>query len=507
MALAPNLLATYHNLMDNINYGLIVIDENLKISMTNKWVQEHCKHLLNQETNDNIYQVFPDLENSRISDAIGNVFEFGYPSIISNIFTPTPFPLYTPKNFEESLRKNERIQQQITIARLKEADTFYCLIQINDVTAAVSRERTLEQEVLERKEIEDALLEADTKHTTIMDKMIDGLIVFSEGGQIESFNPACETLFGYLAPEVLGLCVSKLFVDLTKDLQVSAKDTLSIDPQFIGSYQDIVAKRSDGFEFDVELSISEMCIRDKIFYTGIIRDITERKNIDKMKTEFISTVSHELRTPLTSIRGSLGLINGGVIDLASEKATDLIQIAYNNCDRLILLINDILDMEKLAAGEMAFEIRSHDISVLVENSIKDNQAYADHYKVSYQYANTKEYPANVDQHRFMQVMANLLSNAAKFSKENSVVDISISHSENTIVVAVRDYGEGISAEFQDNIWRKFTQADASTTRKKGGTGLGLAISRSLVETMKGSIRFESKKDEGTTFIVNFPMSA
>ncbi len=506
MTIDAGLRSTYRNLMNNINSGLLVVDDEYNICICNNWFDDHCEYSMEDKLATSLFDLFPDIKDTRLHDAIASTLENGYPSVVSNIFSPTPFPLYPPKNFDAAMRMDERIQQQVTVSRLEETTSNYCLIQINDVSAAVVRERTLEQEVIERKEIEDALLESDLKHLTIMEKMIDGLIVFSANGQIESFNPASERLFGYAEPEMLGTSVAKLFENLTQDTSDETEE-LKLNQDFIGSYNEIKAKRHGGELFDVELSISKMQVSGKVFYTAIIRDITERKNIDKMKSEFISTVSHELRTPLTSIRGSLGLLSGGVIDLATEKAKSLVDIAYNNCDRLVLLINDILDMEKYASGGMEFDIKTYNLHELVARSIEDNQSYADHYKVKYHLtAESKMLLTKVDQHRFLQIMANLLSNAAKFSYENSQIDIRIFTSNDHHIIEVQDYGEGIPESFKKTIWRKFTQADASTTRKKGGTGLGLAISQSLVEAMNGEIRFKSQLGEGTTFIVSLPIA-
>jgi PAS domain S-box-containing protein len=236
------------------------------------------------------------------------------------------------------------------------------------------------------------------------------------------------------------------------------------------------------------------------FLSGIIQDITERKKVDRMKSEFVSTVSHELRTPLTSIYGSLGLLVGGAAGEITGQAGSLLEIAHKSSDRLIRLINDILDSEKLEANRMSFNLEYRDVTDLVEKAITANAAYAEQYDVEYvlvKRIDNAEVLADID--RFEQIMANLMSNAAKFSPKGGRVELSLKRHEGSVVVSVTDYGQGIPEEFHDRLFEKFAQADSSDTRKKGGTGLGLSIFKQLVERMGGEVGFESDQGVGTTF--------
>jgi len=240
---------------------------------------------------------------------------------------------------------------------------------------------------------------------------------------------------------------------------------------------------------------------------SIIEDISERKRIERMKNEFISTVSHELRTPLTSISGSLGLLKGGAAGDLPDTARELLDIAHNNSQRLGLLINDLLDMEKLVAGKMRFVVEAQLLSPLLEQAIRDNQGYADRFGVSLVLEATDgEARVEVDADRLQQVLANLLSNAAKFSPGGSDVVLSAMINKDKVRVSVADRGPGIPEEFRDRIFQKFSQADASDTRDQPGTGLGLAISRELVEKMGGRIGFESVPGDGATFYVDLPLA-
>ena len=238
-----------------------------------------------------------------------------------------------------------------------------------------------------------------------------------------------------------------------------------------------------------------------------VMDITERKEMDRMKSEFISVVSHELRTPLTAIRGSLGLMATAMSSTLPEKALQLVQIGYRNCERLIVLVNDILDMEKLAANRMVFEPRDGDLTALVRQALEANAPYAEKFGVTFA-LDAPDRPIDVflDQNRFGQVLANLLSNAAKFSPPAGCVEVTVRRLHDRGRVEVRDRGPGIAEEFKPRIFGRFMQADSSVTRAKGGTGLGLHITRELAERMGGWIGFDSTLGQGATFWVEFPLA-
>jgi PAS domain S-box-containing protein len=238
---------------------------------------------------------------------------------------------------------------------------------------------------------------------------------------------------------------------------------------------------------------------------GFLHDITERKRDERLKSEFISTVSHELRTPLTSISGSLGLIQGGVLGAPPESMRAMLGVAHSNAQRLILLINDLLDMEKLVAGKMSFQMQEQPLMALVDQAVEANQSYADQFHAHYVITRRFEQATvNVDPMRLQQVLSNLLSNAAKFSPPDTQVDIRVEPIADRVRVSVIDHGPGIPAEFHERIFQKFSQADASTTRKQGGTGLGLAITRELIERMRGSVNFFSEEGHGACFFFELP---
>ncbi|WP_343563425.1 ATP-binding protein [Kiloniella sp. b19] len=268
--------------------------------------------------------------------------------------------------------------------------------------------------------------------------------------------------------------------------------------------------RKDGSSFWNELSLNPIFSRtgELKYYVGIQKDISERKRIDEMKKEFISTVSHELRTPLTAIHGSLGLMTVLKEHEPDSREKELVTVAYRNSERLKLLINDILDTEKLEAGAMRFEYGEHDLTELLQHCVILNTPFAEKYGVRFEIVG--EIPGltlSCDKNRMSQVLTNLMSNAAKFSRVNQTIELSVTRVPETdeLQINVTDFGEGISDAFKQELFQKFAKQDASDDGDKPGTGLGLYISRKIVEAHKGKLTVESELGKGSTFTISLPL--
>ena len=244
------------------------------------------------------------------------------------------------------------------------------------------------------------------------------------------------------------------------------------------------------------------------YFISQIQDITERREMERMKSDFISTVSHELRTPLTSIRGSLDFVSTSERAGLSAAGQKLIDMALRNCDRLVVLINDILDIDKIASGTMRFEIAPAEAADLLDQAVAFNRGFADKWNIGLDpVAPGAPATVAVDADRFHQAMTNLISNAVKFSPAGGKVTVAVTVSAavgGTVRFAVTDEGAGIPTAFRPRIFGRFAQADSSSTRSKGGSGRGLHITRQLVEHMGGTIGYDSVEGAGATFWVEFP---
>ncbi len=245
------------------------------------------------------------------------------------------------------------------------------------------------------------------------------------------------------------------------------------------------------------------------FYVSaaIKRSEAERRRLDIMKTEFVSSVSHELRTPLTSISGSLRIIlSGSLGDISPPLAKKMLEIALKNSLRLEFLVNDLLDFGKITTGKFTFNMQESGLVSLIQQAIESSFSYCSERKVSIVFLNDEnDFIVKVDPSRLTQVLLNLLSNAIKFSPENGEVTVSVKQLPQFVRVSVEDKGTGIPESFRQKIFQKFSQADASSTRKIGGTGLGLSISKALMEGMGGRIDYESIEGAGATFFIELPL--
>ncbi len=363
---------------------------------------------------------------------------------------------------------------------------------------AVQRTTELAKEITERSQ-------AETRSKALFDNSPDAFILLDSDGNIIEWNDNAVAIWGYGKSEVLGKSFSIVLPPQELGLNAGYRQCYQKSENSLGVIRELVGQRKDGCHFPLELRTAEMVIDKGSLFLVSARDITERTHVDKMKREFISTVSHELRTPLTSIRGALGLVAGGATGVIPDKARELVSIASNNCDRLVRLINDMLDMEKIESGKMSFDLQPVDLLTLVEEAVDANQAYAAQHQVKI--AVEGEVLSTVvigDRDRLIQVLTNLLSNAAKFTAPGGTVHLSLAHKPGKVVLRVRDEGPGIPEDFKSRIFQKFSQADASDTRSKGGTGLGLSITKAIVEHHGGQIGFESVAGQGTTFWVNLP---
>jgi len=348
------------------------------------------------------------------------------------------------------------------------------------------------------------LLEAAARLSAMDEASPLGTFIADAEGRVSRVNQEWRRITGYGAGPANGAHWSSGIDPADRERVLGAWRELTLDGRPFAV--ECRFARSDGSALWASCKAAPMQSgRQRLGYVGTLEDIGERKRVERMKSEFVSTVSHELRTPLTSIMGSLSLLAGGARGPLASEALALVSIARNNSERLVRLINDILDLEKIEAGQMRLELAAHELAPLVEQAVAANRAYAEQHGVTFELAiHCPGAQARVDADRLMQVMTNLLGNAAKFSPRGAAVEVRLMRDEKRVRLLVSDRGPGIPASFREKVFAKFSQADSSDTRRKGGTGLGLSISKAIVEAMGGSIGFDTREGAGTTFFFDLP---
>lgn len=334
------------------------------------------------------------------------------------------------------------------------------------------------------------------------------LLILTQDARITQVNAATERLFGWTRAELAGQDIS-LLIDPTGPGDAVILERLANRRGYleVGVEGTLCGLRRDGTRFTADISVSPVGSGADSIIIAAVRDVSEQRRVEELKSQFVSTVSHELRTPLTSIAGSLGLLAGGAAGPLPEKAARLIFIAQSNSQRLVRLINDILDIEKIDAGEMALRHDPVEIRDLAQRSIDSVRGMAEEFGVGISLAAGAPATVTGDLDRLIQVVVNLLSNAIKFSPRDGQIMVTAEPTGALARITVSDRGAGIPEAFRSRVFDKFAQADASDNRQRGGTGLGLAISREIAERHGGRLWFASIPGEGATFHLDLPLRA
>ncbi|WP_052761876.1 ATP-binding protein [Aurantiacibacter luteus] len=373
------------------------------------------------------------------------------------------------------------------------------------VTLLVSNSARQRRRALERAE------HFAERQRAMFDGAVDGMLWLDARGNVLRMNPSISRMFGYSEAEVIGrhnLMLMHHRFSMTQSL-AWLESVGEAGADGAGRRQEFTGKRADGSTFETEIAISRVDGEDSAgaHYIASIRDISDRKRAERMKTEFVSTVSHELRTPLTSIGGSLGLVLGGATGPLEDKTRRLIGIAHDNSQRLIRLINDILDIEKIESGKMDFDIRRIQVGPLVRRTIDEMTGFAEKHEVAIA-VSFPPWPLCImgDPDRLDQLLVNLVSNAIKHSPPGGRVEIACSQDSGMARIEVRDRGAGIPLDFRERIFGKFAQADSADNRARGGTGLGLSIAREIAVRHEGAIGFDDREGGGTVFHVTLPLA-
>ncbi|ARR55702.1 histidine kinase [Rhizorhabdus wittichii DC-6] len=347
--------------------------------------------------------------------------------------------------------------------------------------------------------------EAAARQRAIFDSATDGIILINPSGSIETINHAAERMFGYSAEQLLRRDISTL-VDIAPGNgafleRLGIRDGQLQKTELI----DLTGRDRQGEPVPVDVVVGTMPLPDGIHIVAALRDAAGRKEIDRLKDDFISTVSHELRTPLTSVVGSLTLLRSGAAGQLPAEAQRLAEIAETNSQRLIRLINDILDIDQIRKGRMAFEYAVIDLRDVMTKAAHAMQGLADRRSIRIEtLMPSTPVMACADADRLVQVAGNLLSNAVKFSPEEATVRFELIEGRDDHVIQITDSGPGIPAEFANNIFHRFARGSQPSRQIIAGTGLGLAISREIVRSHGGEISFENRAEGGARFAFSIP---
>ncbi|MCC0175547.1 PAS domain S-box protein [Waterburya agarophytonicola K14] len=376
-----------------------------------------------------------------------------------------------------------------------------------DETGKAIRMTGSETDITQQKQIEATLREAERRWRSLLESVQLLVVSLNSLGQVEYVNPFFLALTGYQAAEVIGKDWFTNFLPHQEQEGVQDCFVALLQQNFQPHYQNAILTKSGQ---ERAIAWNNTLLQNEqgatIGTMSIGQDITERQMMEKTKDEFISVVSHELRTPLASIQGGLNLISSGLLEPESAKGRQVIEIVTENADRLVLLVNDILELERLKLGKVKLLLKICDAAELINKAKDLMQLLANRSGINLS-VSPQPIKVNADGDRIIQVLTNLISNGIKFSPEGSTISLTVELQVESqqALFKVKDRGRGIPRDKLDSIFERFQQVDASDSRKKGGTGLGLAICRSIIEQHGGKIWVESILEVGSIFCFTLPL--
>ena len=379
-------------------------------------------------------------------------------------------------------------------------------------TRLADSNRRLRREATERGVAQEQLQDSQRRLRMVLEHIPDAVIAFDAAGRIQWLNPAGELMFGRSRQSASGQPIALLIPALADELdwpvtQPQAELEGSSPLPWTARRDTLEGVKPGGAEFPIETALVQTRVEGDRIGVCVCRDLTEVQRVERMKHEFVSMVSHELRTPLTSIRGSLSMLADGTAGELQPAVQRLVNLAHDNSERLVALVNDILDFEKLRAGEVRMQIEPLDLVDCVQAAAEACEGYAETHRVKLLPQRSAEaVPVLGDMQRIGQVLANLLSNAVKFSPAEGAVQVVAGVHDGEGRVWVIDAGPGVPPAFVDRLFEPFAQAEGLNARKRGGTGLGLAISRAMMEQMGGRIGLEPQRPgQGAAFWIALPL--
>ncbi len=504
--LAGRTTRQLRSVLDSATDAIIVFDDSFHISTFNKAAEQIFGRSARELRGRALSDLLPPAANRDVEAAVQRMRR---PNLRTHVTVPqevgveradgTQFvaDMRISINLDDEVNRYTMIVRDITESHM----AFECLEAMN-------------RKIAESLSLQQAILDG-TNHA---------IVACGPDGRIVMFNAGAERMLGYSAQEMLFRQTPLVFHDAAQVAERAQQLSQQLGYTVTGmdsfaarvmrgetDEQEWTLVRRDGSTLPVLLSLS--ALRDdagKITGSiGIAHDLTESKRLASMKADFVATVSHELRTPLTSIKGAVQIMAAARAQLPPAFGK-LLDIAEKNCARLASMVNDILDLEKIERGKMAFDCQTQSLAPVVRDAVRSVQPYADGYGVRIHcraMANDSAFGCKVDAGRMTQVMVNLLSNAIKFSPRGAQVDVVLTAKPGQVRFAVADIGPGIPDEFRGRIFEKFAQAGHINARGLGGSGLGLAICKAIIEHHEGCIGFDSVHGQGSTFYFELPASA
>lgn len=496
--------------------GLSVLDTELRFVRINQRLAQINGFSVEAHIGHTIRELLPELADAA-EQLLRPILETGEPVLNVEINGETPAQPGVQRTWLESflpLKDGERIIginivcEEITERKLTEA----ALIQAKAELEVRVAERTAELananydlriEILERRQAEAALRQSEAKFRSLSECSPVGIFMTDIQGQCTYTNPRYQTICNCTFDEALGEgWVQSIHPEEREEVTAGWFKAVSARQEFSGEIRYVY--RDGTIRFGrVQLAPILSVSGELMGYVGTVEDVTDSRAVEVMKNEFISIVSHELRTPLTSIRGSLGLLAAGVFKNKPESAQQMLNIAIHDTERLVRLVNDILDLERLDSQKVNLVKQWCDAATLMQQSVTTVQSLATESNIML-CVESATIQVWVDCDRIIQTLVNLVSNAIKFSPPETTVTLSVKDQAEQVLFQVKDQGRGIPADKLDTIFGRFQQVDASDARQKGGTGLGLAICKSIVQQHGGKIWVESVVGEGSSFYFTLP---
>ena len=350
-------------------------------------------------------------------------------------------------------------------------------------------------------ELRRSAIDERNKTMAIIENLTDGIILLNKKKQIEIINSPATELFNIGKKEAIGKC----FIDLLDIENIPEIKKILIDKDRIRNiYREEVATL-DG----LHLEITSVLLKDEIEEKGfliIIHDVTKEKLIEKMKTEFVSVAAHQLRTPLSAIKWTIRMILDGDVGEINEEQRELLEQTYISNERMIRLINDLLDVSRIEEGRLLYDQKDARIEDVLESVIEASQEMLRNKNMVLE-VNKKETPkVKIDKEKMGVVIQNLLENAIKYTEQGGKIKITLDNDEKNVIFKIEDSGVGIPKSQQDRIFTKFFRAENVTRMETNGTGLGLYTTKNIVQAHKGQIWFESEENKGTTFYFTIPIN-